>query len=253
MKLTIPKHIAIVMDGNGRWAERRGRPRFAGHIRGSRRVKEVVKEASRLGVKALTLYAFSTENWARPEYERSVLWSLLKKYLTREINELDRENVRLRVIGEVERLPKDLQAILEHSIARLSKNTGLQLTFALSYGGRRELTRAAQLFAEDCLSGRAHPSMMNEKTLEKYFWNADLDSLADVDLFIRTSGEQRISNFLLWQSAYAEFVFVDTCWPDFLPDHLKAAIEDYSNRNRRFGGVLAEKAFDRHPPGEVLA
>ena len=157
MPLDIPNHIAIIMDGNGRWAQRRGYPRVFGHVRGSKRVKAVVNEASRLGIKALTLYAFSTENWARPESERRVLWQLLKKYLVRDTEELHRQNIRLRVIGEIDRLDEDVRSVLDPALARLADNTGLQLTFALSYGSRRELVHAAQLFAEDCVAGRCHP------------------------------------------------------------------------------------------------
>jgi undecaprenyl diphosphate synthase len=236
--LDIPKHVAIVMDGNGRWAQGRRHPRVFGHVRGSSRVKEVVREANRLGVKALTLYAFSTENWLRPENERRVLWQLLKKYLTRDLNELHRENIKLRVIGEMDRLDADLRSVLDAALEKLSKNTGLQLTFALSYGSRSEIARASRLFAEDCVAGRVHPSAMNDENfLSRYLWTSDLGELGDVDLFIRTSGEQRISNFLLWQSAYAELVFVNRCWPDFEPEDLAAAIVEYSKRERRFGNV----------------
>jgi undecaprenyl diphosphate synthase len=196
-----------------------------------------VKEANRLGVKALTLYAFSTENWSRPESERRVLWKLLKKYLIRDGEELHRQNVRLRVIGEIGRLDDDVREALEPVLSKLSQNTGLQLTFALSYGSRREISHAARLFAEDCVAGRVHPEAMSESTFEKYLWTSDLGPLAQVDLFIRTSGEQRVSNFLLWQAAYAEFVFMDVCWPDFSPSDFKSAIEVYSKRERRFGGI----------------
>ena len=241
MKLEIPKHVAIIMDGNGRWAQKRGHPRFFGHVRGSSRVKTIVKEADRLGVKALTLYAFSTENWSRPEGERRVLWKLLKKYLVQEYEELHRQNVRLRVIGELDRLDADVRAILDPVLSKLSGNTGLQLTFALSYGSRNEMARAARLFAEDCVAGRAHPEAMNEELMSKYLWTADFGELADVDLFIRTSGEVRISNFLLWQAAYAEFVFVDACWPDFGPKDFEDAILAYSRRERRFGGLKLDQ------------
>lgn len=225
------------MDGNGRWAQRRAHPRVYGHVRGSSRVKEVVKEANRLGIKALTLYAFSTENWGRPENERKVLWMLLKKYLIRDIEELDRENIRLRVIGEIDRLAPDVRAVLDPALSRLSSNTGLQLTFALSYGSRREIVHAVQKFASDCVEGKASPSEMTETLLNQYLWTADFGDLSDVDLFIRTSGELRVSNFLLWQSAYAEFIFTDVCWPDFEPKHLAQAIEEFSRRDRRFGGL----------------
>lgn len=232
-----PKHVAIIMDGNGRWAQRRKHPRVFGHVRGASRIKAVVREADRLGIKALTLYAFSTENWSRPDGELQVLWRLLKKYLRREQDNLMKENVRLRVIGEVERLDPDVRAILDPAIEKLSRNTGLTLTFALSYGSRRELVRATRLFAEDCLSGKRRPEEMSEELMERYLWTAELGELAKVDLMIRTSGEVRVSNFLLWQAAYAEFVFTDLCWPDFLPKHLEAAVSQYSQRERRYGGI----------------
>lgn len=231
------------MDGNGRWAQGRRRPRVFGHVRGSSRVKEVVKEANRLGVKALTLYAFSTENWLRPENERTVLWKLLKKYLIRDADELDRENVRLNVIGEIDRLDGDVREVLRTTLDRLSTNTGLQLTFALSYGSKREIARAAQLFAQDCLAGRAQPSdMQDEEFFSQYLWTSELGELAQVDLLIRTSGEQRVSNFLLWQSAYAEFIFVEKSWPEFQAQDFRDAIFKYSTRDRRFGNVLVSSS-----------
>ena len=227
------------MDGNGRWAQRRRHPRVYGHVRGSARVKPIVREADRLGVRALTLYAFSTENWGRPDTELSVLWRLLKKYLAREIDELDRRGVRLHVIGEVERLAPDVRAALESAMQRLGKNTGVQLTFAVSYGSRRELVRAARLFAEDCASGKRQPAEMSEELMGRYLWTAPLGALADVDLVIRTSGEKRVSNYLLWQAAYAEYYFTDLCWPDFGPAQLAEAVRDYGSRERRFGGIGA--------------
>ena len=237
--LRVPRHVAIIMDGNGRWAARRGHPRFFGHVRGSGRVKDVVREADRLGVKALTLYAFSTENWSRPDSELRVLWALLKKFLKREEAELKRQNVRLRVIGEVERLPADVREVLDPVVARLASNSGLQLNFAVSYGSRKELVRAARLFAEDCVRGLRRPEELDEAMLARYLWTSDLGELQDVDLVIRTSGELRVSNFLLWQSAYAEYWFTEACWPDFGPEGLRSAVEAYSQRERRFGGVQA--------------
>jgi undecaprenyl diphosphate synthase len=231
--MNTPQHIAIIMDGNGRWADRRGHRRVFGHIRGAKRIKAVVREADRLGVKALTLYAFSTENWNRPQSELQVLWKLLKKYLQREVAELNRNNVRLRIIGEVERLSGDLREVIDHAVDALADNTGLELTFAVSYGSRCELARAAKLFAEDCMEGRVKPHQMNEHFMRRYLWTPD-----DVDLVIRTSGELRVSNFLLYQAAYAEFVFSDICWPDFMPEHLREAINEFATRERRFGGVL---------------
>jgi undecaprenyl diphosphate synthase len=246
--LKIPQHIALIMDGNGRWADRRGHQRVFGHIRGSTRIKAVVREADRLGVKALTLYAFSTENWSRPEGELQVLWKLLVKYLRREVDELDRNNVRMHVIGEIERLSPDVRAVVDASVKRLAKNTGLQLTFAISYGSRRELSRAARLFAEDCMKGKAQPDQMDEELMRRYLWtNVLLDapgSLDNVDLVIRTSGEKRVSNFMLWQAAYAEFYFSDLAWPEFTPQHLREAVEEFSTRERRFGGLSSEPKAD---------
>ena len=237
MTIEIPHHIAIVMDGNGRWAQRRGHSRIFGHVRGSSRIKAVVREASQFGVRALTLYAFSTENWSRPESEVQVLWRLLKKFLIREVDELHRQNVRLQVIGEVERLDSDVRALLDVACEKLSHNTGLTLTFALSYGARRELVRAAKAFAEDCVAGRQKPDALDEAGMQNYLWTSSLGEFSDVDLFIRTSGERRVSNFLLWQAAYAEFVFSEVCWPDFAPKDLRSAIEEYSKRERRFGSL----------------
>ena len=225
------------MDGNGRWAERRGHPRVYGHVRGASRIKAIVREADRLGIQALTLYAFSTENWSRPGTELGVLWKLLKKYLARETEELHRKNVRLGVIGEFERLGPDVREPLSRSIERLSGNTGLRLTFAISYGARREWVQAARRFAEDCVAGRRAPAELDEKVLADYLWTAPLGALADVDLVIRTSGEKRISNFLLWQAAYAEFVFPEICWPDFTPQQLQTALQEFAARDRRFGAL----------------
>ncbi len=233
----VPKHVAIIMDGNGRWAQGRGYPRVFGHIRGSARIKEIVREADRLGIKALTLYAFSTENWKRPEAELAILWRLLKKYLIREAAELHREGVRLHVIGEVERLDPEARAILDRTIHMLSGNKGLQLTFALSYGSRRELSRAAKLFAQDCAAGLRKPEEMTEELMGHYLWTAPLGELAEVDLVIRTSGEKRTSNYLLWQSAYAEYAFPEVKWPDFTPEHLSQAVAEFAGRDRRFGGL----------------
>lgn len=235
--MTVPRHVAIIMDGNGRWAQRRRHPRVYGHVRGSSRVKSITREADRLGVKALTLYAFSTENWSRPDTELKVLWKLLKKYLLREVEELHRENVRLHVIGEVDRLDRDVREVLDSATARLAGNSGLQLTFAVSYGSRRELARAARLFAEDCVVGKRKPDEMSEVLMDQYLWTDVLGELAQVDLVIRTSGEKRVSNFLLWQAAYAEYYFTDLCWPDFSPENLRDALADYASRERRFGGL----------------
>ena len=184
-----PRHIAIVMDGNGRWAQMRGYPRIYGHVRGCRRVRAVVEEAQRQGVQALTLFAFSTENWNRPEAERSALWKLLKKYLVRELGELRRQNIRLQIIGELGRLDSDLQQIIATAEAHLAHNTGLRLSFAVSYGGRSEILRASRLMAEDCLQGRIQTSMIDEEVFGRYLLTAQLEEYGEVDLFIRTSGK----------------------------------------------------------------
>ena len=235
----IPKHVAVIMDGNGRWAERRGRPRVFGHIRGASRVKSIVERADQQGIQALTLFAFSTENWSRPDSELKVLWRLLKKYLRREVAHLESKNVRLRVIGETDRLPPDVLEVVGPAIERLSKNTGLVLTFAISYGARREIVKAAASFAEECLSGKIRPEQLTEGVFSSYLWTSVLGELSDVDLMIRTSGEKRISNFLLWQCAYSELVFSDVCWPEFSIAHFDDAIRTFQSRKRRFGGVTA--------------
>jgi undecaprenyl diphosphate synthase len=242
MSARVPRHIAIIMDGNGRWAQRRGRPRVFGHIRGASRIKDVVSEADRLGVKALTLYAFSTENWGRPEEERSVLWKLLIKFLKRESAALHKNNVCLRVIGEIDRLSPEVRQALDPAIELLSGNTGLQLTFAVSYGSRREILDAARAFAADCATGKAKASDLDEEAFSNYLWTRGLNALSDVDLVIRTSGEIRVSNFLLWQSAYAEYIFMDKCWPDFEPSDLQEAVRSYGDRDRRFGGIGVVRA-----------
>jgi undecaprenyl diphosphate synthase len=233
----IPKHVAIIMDGNGRWAQNRGYPRFYGHVRGAGRVREVVRESKRQGVRALTLYAFSTENWKRPEGELQVLWKLLRKYIRKEIEELDRNGVRLNVIGEMDRLPVDAKKELNTAIQRLSKNSDLFLTFALSYGSRSEWVQASRRMAQDCLDGLLKPEDINEDQVNRYLSTSVLGDYSDVDLVIRTSGEKRISNFLLWQSSYAEFDFPITLWPDYTVDEYKKSLLDYSSRDRRYGGL----------------
>lgn len=233
----IPAHVAIIMDGNGRWAEGRHRPRIYGHVRGASRVEPIVREASKLGVKALTLFAFSTENWSRPGFEVDLLWKLMKKFLMRRIAELDRNNVRLSLIGEVDRIPKEVRDVGEAAERRLARNTGLHLSIAVSYGSRSEILNAVKRFSKDCTLGIADSNELDERKFESYLWSSRLGAYSDVDLVIRTSGEKRISNFLLWQSAYAEYVFYDLNWPDFSPAHLRDAVIEYSNRKRRFGGV----------------
>jgi undecaprenyl diphosphate synthase len=233
----IPNHIAIIMDGNGRWAKARGYPRFYGHIRGTARVKEIVTEARTLGVKALTLYAFSTENWKRPEEELSVLWKLLKKYIRREVASMKKNGIRLGIIGEMNRLPADARRELEKAIDDLKDGQAMQLTFALSYGGRAEILSATRAIAKACAEGTLSPDQIDEKVFSDHLWTRSLGELSNVDLMIRTSGEKRLSNYLLWQCSYAEFDFPETLWPDYSVEEFKKSLETFSNRNRRFGGV----------------
>jgi len=225
------------MDGNGRWAVSRGHARFFGHIRGAQKVKEIVKIASQSGVKALTLFAFSTENWERPETELQVLWKLLHRYLKKEVEELNRNNVRLRFIGQKNRLSPELLALMEKSSLALSKNTGLQLNLAISYGARAEILQAASRFAIECVEKGRNPRELTEVDFKKLLWTSELGELSDVDLVIRTSGEKRTSNFLLWQAAYAEYCFVDASWPDFSEALWNQALREFSARERRFGKV----------------
>ena len=243
-------HVAIIMDGNGRWARGRGHARFFGHVRGAERVRDVVEEACRLELGALTLYAFSTENWKRPEQERSVLWKLLRRYLGTEVPELRKKNIRLRVIGDRSHLSPDLRAAIESAECELASCTGLQLNLAISYGARDELVRAARKFAADCAGGTCTPDSLTEARFSAYLDTSALGSLADVDLVLRTSGEQRISNFLLWQLAYAELVFLEKSWPEFDGSDLRRAVHQLSGRQRRFGDVAAASAT-AHPPVEV--
>lgn len=233
----IPAHVAIIMDGNGRWAKARGHVRIFGHVRGSSRVKPIVKAASQLGIKALSLYAFSTENWNRPSTELEVLWKLLKRYLKSEQEELHRENVKLRIIGQVDRLAPSVREVMEQAVERLSKNTGLNLNLCISYGSRAEILDATRKIASECKAGKLDPKDIDEKLFERFLWTQDLGSLSQVDLVIRTSGEKRVSNFLLWQSAYAEYCFYDLAWPDFSEKHLHEAVEEFGKRDRRFGGL----------------
>jgi undecaprenyl diphosphate synthase len=232
-----PKHIAIIMDGNGRWAQARGYPRFYGHLRGSNRVKEIVREARKLGVRALTLYAFSTENWKRPEEELNVLWKTLKKYIHRQIKDMKKNGIRLHVIGEMGRLPSDVRDELQRAMHELKDGKDMVLTFALSYGGRAELIQASRAFAQDCVAGKADPASLNEETFQEYLWTNALGEWSDVDLMIRTSGEKRISNFLLWQLSYAEFDFPELNWPDYSVEEFHKSLENFKNRKRRFGAV----------------
>ncbi|MDE6378643.1 MAG: isoprenyl transferase [Duncaniella sp.] len=231
--ITPPRHVAIIMDGNGRWAKSRGMDRSLGHAEGVKTVRRITETASRLGIGYLTLYTFSTENWNRPQAEVDALMSLIVIAIERETPDLIKNNVRLQMIGDITRLPAEARERLEACIARTSACTGLTLVLALSYSGRWELQRAARLFAEDVAAGRVKPSDMDsDSTLERYLTTA---GMPDPDLLIRTGGDHRISNFLLWQIAYSEIYVTDTYWPDFSSDDFMKALENFNSRERRFG------------------
>lgn len=234
----IPAHIAIIMDGNGRWAKKRLQPRVMGHKAGMDTLQTVTKEASHLGVKVLTVYAFSTENWKRPEDEVGFLMRLPVEFYDTYVPELHENGVRITVVGELSRLPKETAAALDKANRLTKDNTGLILNFALNYGGRRELMLAMQSLARDVAAGRLEAELLTEDRLSSHLMTAFLGSdLQDPDLIIRTSGERRLSNFLPWQSAYSELYFTDTLWPDFDQAALRDAIYDYQQRKRRFGGL----------------
>lgn len=226
----IPEHIAIIMDGNGRWAKAKGLPRTAGHVEGVNTVKKITEEATRLGVKYLTLYTFSTENWNRPVEEIEALMNLVLTNLEEEI--FMKNNVRFRMIGEMERLPLSVQKRLQECIERTSVNTGMTMVIALSYSSRWEITRAARKIAEEVKEGKLTLEEISDEVVSSHLTT---DFMPDPDLLIRTGGELRISNYLLWQCAYSEFYFCDTFWPDFDEACLRKAIEDYQVRQRRFG------------------
>jgi undecaprenyl diphosphate synthase len=231
-----PRHVAIIMDGNGRWAAARGLPRAQGHRRGADAVRRTVEAAAELGIEYLTLFGFSSENWNRPAEEVSDLMGLLRRYLQSEIAELHKEGVRLRVIGDRRRLAPDIVRLIEDAEARTAGNTRINVTVALSYGGRQEIAAAARQLAADVAEGRLSAEGIDEQAFSTRLLTY---GLPDPDLLIRTSGEQRISNFLLWQCAYSELVFSSTYWPDFGKDDLEAALRDFQNRERRYGSAVS--------------
>lgn len=233
---TAPAHVAIIMDGNGRWAQQRGRPRLFGHHAGAKRVRDILKACPGLGVKYLTIFAFSTENWKRTQTEVSGLMSLFRKYLEREANELFESGVCVRFIGDRVRLDDKLVSLMDELELRTADNDRVHLTVALNYGGRDEVTRAAKRLAFEIEQGRLTHKDVDAETLSRFL---DTHVLPDPDLVIRTSGEARISNFLLWQSAYAEYEFVDTLWPDFTAAEFAKVLASYGKRDRRFGEVRA--------------
>lgn len=229
----IPRHVAIIMDGNGRWAKARRLPRIAGHRQGVEAVRRIARAAREQGVEALTLYAFSSENWRRPEQEIGDLMGLLRHFLKNEIDELAREGVRLRILGNYQALQPDLVKLIENAVARTATNSGPILAIALNYGAQAELVAATRRLAERVAAGMP-VSAIDEAAIDR---ELDTHDLPPLDLMIRTSGEQRLSNFLLWQAAYAELLFVDTLWPDFDGAALAEAIDAYGRRQRRFGGL----------------
>jgi undecaprenyl diphosphate synthase len=234
----LPRHIAIIMDGNGRWARARGLPRIAGHRRGAEAVRRTLAAAGELGIPYLTLFGFSSENWKRPEEEVHDLMALLRHYLRAEIAELHKSGARLKVIGQLSRLDPDIVAMIENAEALTRENTRINLTIALSYGGRAEITAAVRAIAAEAAAGRLAPEDVTEDCIARHLFTADLP---DPDLLIRTSGEQRISNFLLWQCAYCELVFTKTLWPDFAKRDLELAIDDYCGRDRRYGTTAGSR------------
>jgi len=236
---TLPRHVGVIMDGNGRWAEAKGWPRIEGHREGSKSVQDITRCARRLGVQALTLYAFSSQNWTRPPTEVAGLMDLLREYLVKERAEILDNGIRLNAVGELARLPSQVRDPLEELRAVSAKNTQMVLTLALSYGGREELVQAARRLAQKVEAGKLKANDIGEKELAAELWTADLPP---VDLVIRTSGEHRISNFLLWQSAYAEFVFTEALFPDFRSPQLLDCLEAFQRRDRRFGQVSSRKA-----------
>ncbi|QBF31682.1 isoprenyl transferase [Thalassococcus sp. S3] len=229
-----PRHVAIIMDGNGRWAQARGRPRLFGHHAGAKRVREVVEACKDLGIRYLTIFAFSTENWKRTQVEVAGLMNLFRRYISKEMRALHDENVRVRFIGDRVRLDQKLITLMDDLEELTAGNDGVNLTIALNYGGRDEVARATRRLAEDVAEGKLDPLNVDEETLPRYL---DTRVLPDPDLVIRTSGEARISNFLLWQSAYAEYEFIDTLWPDFSAEELARLCRSYGRRDRRFGAV----------------
>lgn len=244
----VPRHVAIIMDGNGRWAKLRDLPRLAGHQAGSDRVKQIVSTADNLGIRALTFYAFSEENWARPPEEVSGLMLLIKDYLLRERQEIIDNNIRFQIFGELQRLPSAIADVVSNVIEVTRDNTGLVLNFAVSYGGRQEILRAVNQILEDTAKGQRPNRPVQIDEFSSYLYTGDLP---DPDLIIRTSGEQRVSNFLLWQLAYSEIYITDTLWPDFTKECFIRALEDFQRRSRRFGKTDEQLNSDGTPDPDL--
>ena len=231
----LPRHIAIIMDGNGRWAQKRGMTRIRGHIRGVDSVRDITTECARKHLEQLTLYAFSRENWSRPRYEIALLMRLLKRYLIKERPTIQDNNIRFTVIGQIEDLPSDVRKEIAINVEQSKSNTGMILCLALNYGGRAEIVDAAKAIASDVAKGEMSLDDIDEDTFKHHMYTADM---SDPDLLIRTGGDMRISNFLLWEISYAELWVTPVCWPDFKKEHLEEAIREYSNRERRYGGLI---------------
>lgn len=235
--MNIPQHVAIILDGNGRWAKAKGMPRNYGHVQGSKNVEKVCEEAWRMGIKYLTVYAFSTENWNRPQEEVNALMKLLRNYMKTCLKTAAKNDMKVRVIGDITKLDEDIQKRILELEEATKNNGGLNFQIAINYGSRDEITRAVCTLAEDVKEGKLMPKEVNEACIERYL---DTHDIPDPDLLIRTSGEQRLSNYLLWQLAYTEFYFTDVPWPDFSKQELEKAIEQYNRRDRRYGGVKEE-------------
>lgn len=232
--MSVPNHIAIIMDGNGRWAKKRGMPRVMGHNAGMQSLKEIVRACSDLGVKYLTVYAFSTENWKRPEDEVSGIFKIMVFYIKKELAELKRENVKIRVVGEWEAIPEDAKKSMEYALSETAENTGLQFNIALNYGGRREILDAVKALYKEVQETGGSIEDITEDDISRYLATGNIPA---PDMIIRTGGELRLSNFMLWQCAYSELVFRDVFWPDFDKKELESCIEEFNARHRRYGGL----------------
>lgn len=236
--MNVPQHVAIILDGNGRWAKAKGMPRNYGHAQGSKNVERICEEAWRMGIKYLTVYAFSTENWNRPDDEVNALMKLLRNYMKNCLKTAAKNDMKVRVIGDITRLDEDIQKRILELEEATKNNGGLNFQIAINYGSRDEMIRAIRKIAKDCVDGKVDPAEIKEETFEQYL---DTKGIPDPDLMIRTSGELRLSNYLLWQLAYTEFYFTDVPWPDFSKEELEKAIETYNHRDRRYGGVKEEE------------
>lgn len=236
--MNMPRHVAIILDGNGRWAKAKGMPRNYGHAQGSKNVERICEEAWRMGIKYLTVYAFSTENWNRPKDEVDALMKLLRNYMKTCLKTAAKNDMKIRVIGDITRLDEDIRSRIEELEKSTKDNGGLNFQIAINYGSRDEIIRAVRRIAADCRDGRLAAEEIDEQVIDRYL---DTHDIPDPDLLIRTSGEQRLSNYLLWQLAYTEFYFTDVPWPDFTKEELLKAVEQYNARDRRYGGVKEEE------------